>query len=216
MSERAGDGGAILYIGSKSYSSWSLRPWLVLKQAGAAFSERKIALHRPDTEERVRAVSPSGYVPLFMEGDLLVWDSLSICEYLAERFPAAGLWPADRAARAVARSVSAEMHAGFPDLRKHLSFNCRTRFPGFQVPPEAREDADRVLTLWTDLRARFGKEGPFLFGSFSVADAMYAPVVLRFQTYDVKLDGAAATYAAAVLELPAMRQWIAEARQETE
>ncbi|MGA9751397.1 MAG: glutathione S-transferase family protein [Acidobacteriota bacterium] len=216
MSERVADDGLILYIGSKSYSSWSLRPWLTLKQAGAAFSEMKIALHRPDTEERVRAVSPSGYVPLLKEGGLLVWGSLSICEYVAERFPAAGLWPADRAARAVARSVSAEMHAGFPELRKHLSFNCRTRLPGFQVPSEAREDADRVLTLWTDLRARFGKEGPFLFGSFSVADAMYAPVVLRFQTYDVKLEGASAAYASAVLELPAVRQWIAEARLETE
>ena len=203
--------GFTLVIGSKNLSSWSLRPWLAMKQAGIGFREVLIQLDERETDARIARHSPSGFVPVLLTGDLRIWDSLAICEYVAERFPEAGLWPADADARALARSVSAEMHAGFAALRRHLPLECKASYPGFEVPADAKADISRILALWTDCRERHGKDGEMLFGRFTVADAMYAPVVLRFFTYDVKLEGAAAAYADAVRALPAVKEWLAAA-----
>ena len=205
-----------LVIGNKNYSSWSLRPWLVLRQAGIPFEEVRIPLYRPGAEAELAKWSPSGKVPALHDGNIRVWDSLAICETLAERFPEQGLWPADAAARAAARSVSAEMHAGFGALRERMSMNIRARYPGKGRTPECLADIERILAIWTDCRARFGQGGDFLFGRFGIADAMYAPVVLRFQTYGVALEGAAQAYAGAILALPALRAWVADAEAETE
>ena len=205
-----------LVIGNKNYSSWSLRPWLVLRQAGIPFEEVRIPLYVPESAALLAAWSPSGKVPALHDGDIRVWDSLAICEYLNERFPDKQLWPLDAAARAVARSVSAEMHAGFGALREHMSMNIRARYPGKGRTPECLADIERILAIWTDCRAHFGGGGDFLFGRFGVADAMYAPVVLRFQTYGVALEGAARDYAKAVLAVPAMQEWVAAGVAETE
>jgi glutathione S-transferase len=205
-----------LIIGNKNYSSWSMRPWLVLRQAGIPFDEVRIPLYCPGSEAELAKWSPSGKVPALHDGDVKVWDSLAICEYLAERFPDKQLWPADAAARAVARSVSAEMHADFGALREHMSMNIRARYPGQGRTPECLADVEHILSIWTDCRARFGDGGDFLFGRFGIADAMFAPVVLRFQTYGVALTGAARDYAEAVLALPAVLAWVAEAVAEKE
>ena len=205
-----------LVIGNKNYSSWSLRPWLLLRQAGIPFEAVRIPLYMPGSTEELAKWSPSGKVPALHDGDLRVWDSLAICETLAERFPDKQLWPADAAARVVARAVSAEMHAGFSALREHMSMNIRARRPGQGRTPECLADVERILAIWTDCRARFGAGGDFLFGRFCIADAMVAPVVLRFQTYGVALDGAARDYAAAVLALPALQEWVADGVAETE
>jgi glutathione S-transferase len=205
-----------LVIGNKNYSSWSLRPWLVLRQADIPFEEMYIPLFRPDSAAALAKWSPSGKVPALRDGDIQVWDSLAICETLAERFPEKHLWPLDAAARAVARSVSAEMHSGFSALREHMSMNIRARRPGKGRTAESLADIERILSIWTDCRARFGEGGDFLFGRFSIADAMYAPVVLRLQTYGVALEGAAKDYADAVLALPALKAWVADAVAETE
>jgi glutathione S-transferase len=205
-----------LVIGNKNYSSWSMRPWLVLRQADVAFREVRIPLYWPESAAELSAWSPSGKVPALHDGEIRVWDSLAICEYLAERFPEKQLWPADPAARAVARSVSAEMHAGFAALRTQMSMNIRARYPGMGRTAESLADIGRIVTIWTDCRAQFGSGGDFLFGRFSIADAMYAPVALRFQTYGVTLAGAAKAYADAVLALPALHEWVADAVAETE
>jgi len=206
----------ILVIGNKNYSSWSLRPWLVLRQAGIPFEEVRIPLYVPGSEPELTKWSPSGKVPALHDGDIRVRDSLAICETLAERFPEHALWPADAAARAVARSVSAEMHAGFGALREHMSMNIRARYPGRGRTPECLADIGRILAIWTDCRARYGHGGDFLFGRFGIADAMFAPVVLRFETYGVALTGAARDYADAILALPALQAWVADAVAETE
>lgn len=205
-----------LVIGNKNYSSWSLRPWLALKQAGIPFAEVRIALYTPESKQQILAWSPSGKVPALRDGDLVVWDSLAICEYLAERHPDTGLWPAQREARAVARSACAEMHSGFPELRSRMSMNLRRTFPGQGMTPEVAQDIGRIDQIWQDCRGRFGAGGDFLFGRFTVADAFYAPVVLRFQTYGVALGPVAQAYSDAVLALPALQQWVAEARAESE
>ncbi len=205
-----------LVIGNKNYSSWSMRPWLAMRVAGVPFDEVRIPLYEAETTASLMRWSPSGLVPLLQEGELKVWDSLAICEYLAERFPECGLWPADPAARAVARAVSAEMHAGFSGLRTAMVMNVRRRYPDRGRTPECLKDIERVLAIWTDCRRRFGNGGDFLFGRFSIADAMYAPVVLRFQTYAVALDGVARQYADAVLALPAVQEWVEAAGQEAE
>jgi glutathione S-transferase len=204
-----------LIIGNKNYSSWSLRPWLVLRQAGIPFGEIRIPLYTPGSKEQILRHSPSGKVPVLKHGEITVWDSLAICEYLAERFPEKKLWPADRQARAVARSISAEMHSGFTALRTHMSMNIRRALPGRGRTPESLADVARIVALWEDCR-RSGDGGPFLFGHFTVADAMYAPVALRFQTYAVELSPLARAYADTMLALPAMQEWIAAARAETE
>lgn len=205
-----------LVIGNKNYSSWSLRPWLVLRQAGIPFAEVRIPLYRPDSAAALARWTPSGLVPLLQDGDLKVWDSLAICEYLAERFPEQRLWPREPAARAVARSVSAQMHAGFSALRQAMPMNLRGHYPGRGRTPECLKEIEQVLALWGDCRARFGGGGEFLFGHFTIADAMYAPVVLRFQSYQVPLEGVARAYAEAVLALPTLREWVADGRREQE
>jgi len=208
--------GYTLVIGNKNYSSWSLRPWLLMREAGLSFDEIRIPLRKPDTAARIREHSPTGRVPVLYGGSLTIWDSLAIAEYLAERHPEHALWPADTTARAHARAVSAEMHSGFQALRTHMPMHCRARFPGVGRTPEVLADIARVTDSWRECRARFGTGGPLLFGAFSIADAMYAPVVLRFRTYAVELDAVCRAYADAVLALPAMGRWLAEADAETE
>lgn len=205
-----------LVIGNKNYSSWSMRPWLVLRHFGIPFDEVRIPLYLPESRPKLAVWSPSGLVPLLRDGDLKVWDSLAICEYLNERFPEHQLWPADREARATARAVSAEMHSGFTHLRGNMVMNIRARHPGKGRTPECLQDIERIVALWTDCRARFGAGGDFLFGRFCIADAMYAPVATRFQTYGVELEGAARAYADALLALPAVQEWAAAGVAESE
>jgi glutathione S-transferase len=205
-----------LVIGNKNYSSWSLRPWLAMRQAGLPFREVRILLYTPESKAQIRSYSPSGKVPCLVDGALAVWDSLAICEYLAERHPQAKLWPADPYARAVARSISAEMHSGFQNLRSNMSMNCRKRFPGMGRTVEVAGEIERVQRSWGEAREKHGAGGPFLFGAFTIADAMYAPVVLRFRTYAVQLNPVCREYADAILALPAMQQWLADAEAETE
>jgi glutathione S-transferase len=206
----------ILTIGNKNYSSWSLRPWLLLKQAGIPFRERYIPIRSEQWFAQISRLSPSGKVPALTHGAVRVWDSLAICEYLAEQFPDKQLWPADVATRAAARSVSAEMHSGFQALRQNMFMNIRRSMPGRGRTPEALADIERITAIWNDCRARYGAQGPFLFGRFSIADAMYAPIALRFQTYGVSVDGAAGDYARTLLAQPAMQEWAAAARAEKE
>lgn len=205
-----------LVIGNKKYSSWSLRPWILLRHAGASFEEIRIPLYRPESPAEIRRYSPTGKVPLLIDGEVVVWESLAICEYVAERFPAAGLWPVDPAARALARAVASEMHAGFAALRFEFPMNCQGPRAGVVASRDARADADRIAALWRDCRTRFGAGGPWLFGAYSVADAMYAPVVIRFSTYQVPLPDDAQAYVATTLADPPMREWVAAALAESE
>jgi glutathione S-transferase len=203
-----------LIIGNKNYSSWSLRPWLAMKQAEIAFDEVRIPLYDEGSKQEIERYSKAGKVPVLIDDGVTVWDSLAICEYLAERHPL--LWPDDASARAVARSVSAEMHSGFASLRTHLSMNIRKSYAGKGRVPEAERDIARILEMWEDCRNRFGAGRPFLFGRFSIADAMYAPVHLRFRTYGVTVPASLRAYGEAVLQLPAMREWISAAEAEAE
>lgn len=205
-----------LVIGNKNYSSWSLRPWLLMRAAGIPFEEIRIPLRTAGTAARIREHSPAGRVPVLHAGSITIWDSLAIAEFLAERHPEAKLWPEAVEARAHARAVSAEMHSGFQALRKHMPMHCRAFHPGVGRTPEVLADIDRITDAWRDCRVRFGEGGAFLFGGFSIADAMFAPVVLRLRTYAVDLDAVCRAYADAVLALPAMRRWLAEAEAETE
>ena len=205
-----------LIIGNKNYSSWSLRPWLLLKQAGIPFREVRIPLYGADTRMQILKYSPSGKVPALVDGDLTVWESLAICEHVAERFPDKALWPADLKARALARAAASEMHAGFSALRNNMPMNVRRSFPTHGRTPEVLQDIERIAALWQDCRSRYGDGGPFLFGRFSVADAMFAPVAFRFQTYVVDLPSSARAYTDTLLALPAMREWATVGRAETE
>ncbi|MGH8623026.1 MAG: glutathione S-transferase family protein [Burkholderiales bacterium] len=203
-----------LVIGNKNYSSWSLRPWLAMKQAGIPFVEHRIALYQPDSKRRVLEHSPSGKVPVLKDGTITVWDSLAILEHLAEQFPDRGLWPQGAAARARARSVSAEMHSGFAALRARMPMNLRNSYPGRGLTPEVEADIARIVSLWADCRAT--ASGPFLLGGFCIADAMFAPVATRFVTYGVKLPPVGQRYVDTVVALPAMQAWYADARAERE
>ncbi len=205
-----------LIIGNKAYSSWSLRPWLLMRHTGIEFTEIRLPLYTTSWRETIGNYSPTGKVPLLVDGPDTVWDSLAICEYLADKFPDLGLWPAATGARAVARAVSAEMHSGFLDLRTEMPMNIRRRLQGKVRTANVKGDIARIISIWTDVRSRFGNGGPFLFGEFSIADAMYAPVVSRFTTYAVVLDGTAARYAETILNLPALHAWYTEAQSETE
>ena len=208
-----------IVLGNKRYSSWSLRGWLLLHQTGAAFDEIVIPLDQPQTKRDILIHNPAGRVPVIKIGDAVVWDSLAIAEFLHERFPTAGLWPTDAAARALARSVAAEMHSGFEAVRTYMPMDVCTHDParGKRALGEApvAADVDRVIAIWTDCRARYGQGGDFLFGAWSAADAMFAPVVTRFTTYGVPLQGLADTYREAVMATPAMAQWIMAAKAET-
>jgi glutathione S-transferase len=203
----------VLYIGNKNYSSWSVRPWVLMKTAGIAFREERIPLYEPGSPERVREVSPSGKVPCLRDGDTVVWDSMAIAEYLAERHE--GLWPADAKARAWARSASAEMHSGFSNLRNDFGMNVRLRMKKSPSPAVAEEIA-RIVALWTDGRKRFGAGRDFLCGAFGIVDAFWCPVAFRFQSYGLALEGTAERYYRMLLALPAMREWAADAVREKE
>lgn len=206
----------VLVIGNKAYSSWSLRPWLLMRHADIDFEEVRLPLYTETWNSNISRYSPSGKVPALIDGEVRIWDSLAICEYLAERHRGKQLWPQDTAARALARAVSAEMHSGFRDLRTSMGMNVRRSLPGLGRTPEAMRDVARVEAIWNDCRARFGQPGEFLFGNFSIADAMFAPVASRFRTYAVELDPVCRAYVETIHSLPAMQRWIAEAGAETE
>ncbi|TAH47576.1 MAG: glutathione S-transferase family protein [Betaproteobacteria bacterium] len=203
-----------LIIGNKNYSSWSLRAWIAARAGGFTFEEIRIPLFIPGSRERILSHSPSGKVPCLIDHGLAVWDSLAIGEYLAERAPQ--LLPRDVAARAVARAVTAEMHSGFQNLRSRMTMNIRKDYTGHGHTPEVDAEIARIVAIWKDCRGRFGAGGPYLFGSFSLADAAFAPVCFRFKTYGVKPDGVAGEYFAAMLANPWMKEWEAAALAETE
>jgi glutathione S-transferase len=203
-----------LIIGNRNYSSWSLRAALVLRHAGVDFTEVVIPLDQPETARALRAHSPAGKVPVLRHGALNVWDSLAIAEYLAERFPQKGLWPAGAQERALARSLTAEMHSGFAALREHLPMDLRSRHMVGKLPTAVRDDIARIIAIWTDCRRRAVADGPFLFGPFTIVDAFFAPVVGRFRTYGIELSGEAAAYADAVWRWPDMQAWLDLANDE--
>jgi glutathione S-transferase len=203
-----------LVIGNKAYSSWSLRAWLAMRQADIPFVEVRIALYQDDHRSKIEQYSRAGKVPILVAGDITVWDSLAICEFLAERHPERQLWPAGLAARTHARAISAEMHAGFEALRSNLGMNVRRTYSGIGVTTEVKQDIARIEAIWDDCLQRYG--GPFLCGDFGIADAMYAPVATRFKTYGIALSTTANGYAETLLELPAMTEWYAAARAESE
>lgn len=205
-----------LVIGNKNYSSWSLRPWLYMRHHGLDFDEIRLPLDSDTFRNEIGRYSPSGRVPVLHDGELVIWDSLAILEYLAERHPQTQGWPQAREARAHARAIAAEMHSGFADLRSQLPMNCRRRSAPPALSVGTRRDIERVQAIWRESRRRHGDGGAFLFGAFSIADAMYAPVVTRFVSYGIDMDAAAQAYADAVLALPAMREWLAAAEAEGE
>jgi glutathione S-transferase len=204
-----------LVIGNKNYSSWSFRPWLAMKVAGIAFEETVISLEASDFKARVTALSGAGKVPVLIDGTTRVWESLAILEYLAEKFPAASLWPKDENARAQARAVAAEMHAGFVPLRNLLPMNVWRPVQPRALDDGSKANVARIEEIWRDCRARFGAGGPFLFGAFGAADAMYAPVIWRFHTYAVAVGDAARDYMRAMMALPAWSEWRDAARRES-
>jgi glutathione S-transferase len=207
-----------LVVGNKNYSSWSLRAWLALRHFGLEFDEIHIKLDQPDTNANILVHTPSGRVPCLLDGEITVWDSLAICEYVNDNYLYGGMWPRGREARAHARAVVCEMHSGFMALRTHMSMDIRSRLPdkGREALRKAEVAADvaRIQAIWTGCLQRFG--GPLLFGNFSVADAYFAPVVTRFATYAVPMPAPLMNYANEVLELPAMQQWVEAAHAEPE
>jgi glutathione S-transferase len=204
----------LLVIGNKNYSSWSMRAWLALKHLGVDFDEVQISLYADGHKEKILGYSPSGKVPVYIDGDITIWDSISILEYLAERHPS--LWPADPRARALARSVSAEMHSGFTAIRGSIFFNARARGRWVELKADAVEEVERVLEIWETCRSAYGKGGPWLFGEFTAADAMYAPVALRFNTYGIEPGGRPKAYVETVLSDVYVREWISAAEAEVE
>lgn len=202
-----------LYIGNKNYSTWSLRSWVLMKTAGIPFREQRLALYEAESSARIRVHSPSAKVPCLHDGTVVVWDSMAIAEYLAERHP--GLWPADSEARAWARSAAAEMHSGFSNLRNEFGMNLRLREKRIASPAVAAE-IERITEIWRDGRDRFGEGGGFLCGSFGIVDAFYCPVAFRFQSYGVALTGECAAYHQHLITLPAMQEWLADAMRESE
>jgi glutathione S-transferase len=201
-----------LVIGNKNYSSWSLRAWLFMKHAGLEFEEILVPLDTPETREQIERYGPSGRVPVLRQGKLCVWDSLAICEYVAE-LSGKG-WPKAREARAVARAVCAEMHSGFTTLRSLWPMNARARNRRTAVTAALEADLERIDEIWNDCRARFGGDGPWLFGDYGIADAMYAPMVLRLNTYGARISQTARWYMASVLEDAALQGWLQAAKQE--
>jgi len=205
-----------LVIGNKNYSSWSLRSWLLLKEAGIDFEEQRIPLDQAATPAALAAASPACRVPVLILDGQAIWDTLAIAETIAERWPDKSLWPIDDKARAHARSVSAEMHAGFPALREAMPMNCRAMGRKVSLPNELTADIDRVIEIWADCQQRYASAGRWLFGKFSIADAMYAPVVLRFRTYGINLPESASNFPERLLESPAIQEWLFESESETE
>jgi glutathione S-transferase len=204
-----------LVIGNKNYSSWSLRPWIAMKQIGLTFDEVVIPMAMPGTRAEMLKYAPTGLVPVLIDGDALIFETIAILEHLNDRFPEANLWPKDLAARAHARSIAAEMHGGFAALRRDCPMNIRRPERKHIVSPEAAKQAERIDALWSDARARFGQGGPFLFGHFTNADAMYAPVINRFHTYDLPRSKTSQAYMDAMMALPAWQEWEAASRAES-
>jgi glutathione S-transferase len=196
-----------LIIGNKLYSSWSLRPWMLMKALNIPFSETVIPLSQPDTKKNILEHSPSGKVPLLVDGPVRVWESLAIMEYLADKLPGAGVWPKDIAARAHARAASSEMHAGFQAMRQACPMNLGRRFKPKELSAEVRDNIARIEALWAEARKSFGRGGPFLYGAFSAADAMFAPVVTRFDTYQLPVSAETKSYMKSVLLHPALVAW---------
>jgi glutathione S-transferase len=203
-----------LVIGNRNYSSWSLRAGLAIRRCGADYSELVIPLDQPESARAIRVHSAAGMVPVLRHGGLSIWDSLAISEYLAERYPDAGLWPADADQRALARAVTSEMHSGYQALRSQLPMDLRARHMGRDITAPVHRDIARIIEIWTDCRRRAGVDGPFLFGTFTIADAFYAPVIGRFRTYGIELSGEAAAYADAVWNWPDMQDWLDLANDE--
>ena len=203
-----------LILGNKNYSSWSLRPWIAMKVAGIPFDEKVIPLYEPGSREKILKYSPAGKVPVLIDGDNTIWESLAILEYLAEKFPAAKLWPADARARGHARAIANEMHGGFQALRKNCPMNMWLPPKKRPQPDDVIADVRRIDAIWSDCRARFGKSGPFLFGTYGAADAMYAPVVSRFHTYGIEVTEPSRAYMNAVMALPAWGEWRSAALKE--
>jgi glutathione S-transferase len=206
---------ATLVLANKGYSSWSFRPFILMRHFAIPFDEIVIALGEAQTRANILKYSPSARCPALIDGDLVIWDSLAIIEYLAETYPDIPIWPRERAARALARSLAAEMHSGFQALRVHLPMNMRRAVKRRELTPEAAADVARIEAAWSDARQRFGAGGDFLFGGFSAADAMFAPVVNRLHVYDVPVGTATRTYMEAVMALPAYRDWQEGAAAET-
>jgi glutathione S-transferase len=206
-----------LVVGNKNYSSWSMRPWLAMRASGIPFEEVFIPLYTDNKadKDRILSFTRSGKVPALIDGDVTVWDSLSIIEYLAERFPEAKLWPQDRAARAHARSISAEMHSSFLPLRNECGMNLHRPIRAVTLTADAQANVARVEQIWTECRERYGKLGPFLFGAFTAADAMYAPVVHRLRTYAIKVAPQAQAYMETMMALPAFAEWTRAGLAET-
>ncbi len=205
-----------LVVGNKNYSSWSLRPWIFMRHHGLAFDERRILLSTDTTAVELSRYNSGFKVPILLDGDLQIWDTLAILEYLSEQYLDGRGWPADQRARAVARSVSAEMHSSFQNMRNELPMNCRKSFEGIQLSEQARQEVERIASLWQQCRETYGGNGDWLFGGFSIADAMYAPVALRFAGYNIALDDIAQSYVDTVLTHPDIVEWIDTGRQETE
>ena len=205
-----------LVIGNKNYSSWSLRAWFLLKEAGFDFAEHRIPLDTDTSAGEIARFSPAGQVPVLLLDDEVIWDTLAIAETVAERWPEKNLWPIDPAARAHARSVSAEMHSGFRTLRDAMPMNCRAMGRKVPISDALAADIDRIFAIWTECHRRYGEHGEWLFGNFSIADAMFAPVVMRFRTYGINLSESASVYPARLLESAAIQDWLLESESETE
>ena len=203
-----------LIVGSKAYSSWSFRPWLLLAHFKIPFEDVTIGLRTPETRDKILKYSPTGKVPCLIDGSIKVWDSLAIMEYVAECYPANAIWPKAKAARAHARAISAEMHSGFQNVRNELPCNFR-RAPAKRAPSaEAQAEIERIEAIWAEARSKFGKAGPFLYGKFSAADAMYAPVVSRFHAYAIAVSPATRAYMDAMMALPAWAAWLHDGKDE--
>ena len=203
-----------LVIANKAYSSWSQRPWLLLRHFAIPFEETVIALNLPETRAQILAVSPTGKCPALVDGEIVVWESLAILEYVAESFPHLPIWPREKPARALARALASEMHAGFTALRVHCPTQYRRPVRKIALTPQVEADVARIEAAWADARARFGQGGPFLFGAFSAADAMFAPVVNRLHTYDVAVGAPTRAYMDAMMDLPAWKAWETGAKEE--
>jgi len=205
-----------LIFGNKNYSSWSLRPWVFMKHHQIDFEEKRVALLTATTDEKLAQYNSDFKVPILKEGSLVIWDSLAILEYISEKYLEAAGWPREVNARAIARSVSAEMHSSFANVRNELPMNCRKKFQNIKLSPEAEREIERIKTLWRNCRSLFGDEGEWLFGKYSIADAMFAPVALRFDGYNIPLAGVEQDYVRSVLKQPYIIEWIEAGKAEKE